>query len=79
MNQVTHWLDSSNVYGSDLQTQQAIRWNRSGLLSYSLSVDGQYVLPDDNDEHCRRGTCMLSGLIIDCPLKIDRFGKRIIL
>ena len=74
MNQVTHWLDSSNVYGSDLQTQQEIRWNRSGLLSYSLNVDGEYVLPDDKDEHCRRGTCMLSGLIADFQLQLDKFG-----
>ena len=61
MNQITHWLDSSNVYGSDLKTQQSLRSNENGLLLSSQTADGEELLPDYADEYCRSGKCMLSG------------------
>ena len=64
MNQITHWLDSSNVYGSDKETQQRLRLNRNGLLLSTITNDGEELLPDDKDEYCRSGICMLSGDVI---------------
>ena len=61
MNQITHWLDSSNVYGSDLETQQSLRLYQNGLLLSSQTADGEELLPDYADEYCRSGKCMLSG------------------
>ncbi len=35
VNQITHWLDSSNVYGSDEEEAAALRTFRRGLLATS--------------------------------------------
>ena len=60
MNQITHWLDNSNVYGSDKKTLQSVRSNKSGLMLTSTTEWGDVMLPDGH-EQCRIGTCMLSG------------------
>ena len=62
MNQITHWLDNSNVYGSDKETLQALRQYQDGLLDYKMTDDGEELLPDDPHESCRDGTtCLFSG------------------
>ena len=62
MNQITHWLDNSNVYGSDNDTLQALRADYDGLLNVELTDDGEELLPDDPNERCRDGTtCLRSG------------------
>ena len=62
MNQITHWLDNSNVYGSDKETLQALRQYQDGLLDYKMTDDGEELLPDDPHEACRDGTtCLFSG------------------
>ena len=32
MNQITHWLDNSNIYGSNEEESEELREGRSGLL-----------------------------------------------
>ena len=44
VNQITHWLDVSNVYGSDPHTQNKVRRFRHGLLE-AFNVKGRDQLP----------------------------------
>ena len=39
MNQLTHWLDASNVYGSSEEEAEAVRKHENGLLK-SKSQEG---------------------------------------
>ena len=36
LNQITHWIDSSNVYGSSIEETNDLRRFRDGLLRYNL-------------------------------------------
>ena len=45
INQITHWLDSSNVYGSDAEEGERLRSHRSGLMKTSRASDGSVLLP----------------------------------
>ena len=36
MNQITHWLDASNVYGSDARDTRQLRQGRLGRLKTSI-------------------------------------------
>ena len=62
MNQITHWLDTSQVYGSNNAVLRQLRSFQNGLLTTQTADDGSEILPDDPSEECRRETtCMLSG------------------
>ena len=62
LNQITHWLDASNIYGSDLAEQRRVRAGRGGRL---LSADGpdfgSPLLPSDPSSSCEVGTCFRAG------------------
>ena len=61
LNQITHWLDNSNVYGSNGSVATAVRSNQNGLLK-SEGSDGQELLPiDPNSAVCQTPTCALAG------------------
>ena len=64
VNQITHWLDSSNVYGSLGSVSRNVRSFRDGLLKTVMGRDdGQEQLPIDPDETCigPTGQCALAG------------------
>ena len=44
MNQLTHWLDASNIYGSDDHEANLLRSNMGGKLKVS-NIDGLNMLP----------------------------------
>ena len=44
MNQFTHWLDASNVYGSNDQDSEKLRLGSGGKLKFSTQ-NGQDMLP----------------------------------
>ncbi|XP_047478560.1 LOW QUALITY PROTEIN: chorion peroxidase-like [Penaeus chinensis] len=63
LNQLTHWIDGSNVYGSTLEEQRALRTGRGGLLKTS----GNNMLPINPDQggDCtagdRNALCLQAG------------------
>ena len=63
LNQITHWLDSSNVYGSTPEISEALRTFENGLLDTIIGQDGQEQLPIDPHEDCvgPTETCGLAG------------------
>jgi len=62
VNQLTHWLDASQVYGSDLSEQRRVRTGRGGQLETSFGPDnGRSILPNDNQENSCTGTCFKAG------------------
>jgi len=64
LNQITHWLDSSNVYGSLPTVARSVREFKNGLLDTVIGPDGKEQLPVDPDRRCvgeATGTCQLSG------------------
>jgi hypothetical protein len=38
MNQITHWLDGSNIYGSDERKSRDLRLGSRGLLKFQGSI-----------------------------------------
>ena len=62
LNQITHWLDNSNVYGSLPEVAKSVRSNQDGLLKVKI-VDGQEQLPIDTASN---GNCL--GDTRDCAL-----------
>ena len=44
MNQITHWLDASNIYGSDDRVSDILRSKSGGKLKVS-NQNGQDMLP----------------------------------
>ena len=54
VNQITAWIDGSNVYGSDEETAQSLREYRNGRLLCSRGTGGQF-LPRDDDGFFRAG------------------------
>ena len=62
INQITHWLDASNVYGSLVPVARSLRQFRDGLMR-TTTVDGEEFLPIDPEEVCRgkTGKCALAG------------------
>ena len=52
MNQITHFLDSSNVYGSDDEDVKALREYKGGLLkTYKPDQHGdRTLLPQEGEE-----------------------------
>ena len=63
MNQITHWLDSSNVYGSDEEEAEKLRAHVGGRLLAQQSSFGKELLPENREERDCRGqtTCFLAG------------------
>jgi len=65
INQITHWLDSSNVYGSDDEEAATLRLFRDGLLTTTPSAfrGKMPLLPEDPDnEECRATQpCFVAG------------------
>ena len=63
MNQITHWLDSSNVYGSGKDVSGKLRTFSGGRLLTEKGVNGESMLPDDGTNSCRCKTrkCFLAG------------------
>lgn len=51
-NKVTHWFDASQVYGSDLATQNKLRAFRDGLLR----MDGDHLPLDENGQEMAGNT-----------------------
>ena len=47
VNQITHWLDTSNVYGSQDAIANQLRSNSSGLMNV-IEENGQEILPKEN-------------------------------
>ena len=67
LNQITHWLDNSNVYGSLPEVAKSVRSNQDGLLKVKI-VDGQEQLPIDTASigNCLGDTrnCALAGNLL---------------
>ena len=46
MNQITHWLDASNIYGSNEHEQEQLREHSDGLLKITRQVGTKFgMLP----------------------------------
>jgi len=64
MNQITAYLDGSNIYGSSLSTQQSLRTFNGGLLQ-AQNIRGKQLLPA-NPSECSddmgRTACFRSGM-----------------
>ena len=45
LNQITHWLDASNVYGSSQNQSLSLRKLEDGLLKSDFDSNGQEFLP----------------------------------
>jgi len=62
VNQLTHWLDSSQIYGSNDNEQRNVRTGRGGRLQTVSGPDnGRQILPNDNQESSCTGTCFKAG------------------
>jgi len=61
INQLTHWLDLSTVYGSNNQEQRSLRANRGGRLITGSGPDGPILPRDTEDTTCKAGACMRAG------------------
>lgn len=64
MNQITAYLDGSNIYGSSLTTQQSLRTFRGGMLQ-AQNIRGKQLLPG-NPSECSddtgRAACFRAGI-----------------
>ncbi|XP_045133044.1 chorion peroxidase-like [Portunus trituberculatus] len=64
LNQLTHWIDGSNVYGSDENEQRAVRSFRNGLLKTSRG-NMLPINPEQQGGECeaelRNAKCFLAG------------------
>ena len=47
INEVTHWWDGSQIYGSDQETQDRLRSGVDGKMNMRLTGDGKTLLPLD--------------------------------
>ena len=72
MNQLTHWIDASNVYGSSEEEAEAVRLHENGLLKSSSqkgAKKGELPLCGKNPatsmcQHCPSitpSTCFIAG------------------
>ena len=65
LNQITHWLDNSNIYGSLPEVATSVRSNQGGLLKSTEGSDNQEQLPIDPNPNvvCSGETtkCALAG------------------
>ena len=62
INQLTHWLDTSQLYGSELREQRGLRTGRSGRLQVEVGPEfGSELLPTDHENSCEVGFCFKAG------------------
>jgi len=63
LNQISHWFDASNIYGSVPSVQAQVRSFKDGLLDTIIGADGKEQLPIDPLTTCRGrfGTCAFAG------------------
>ncbi len=63
MNQITHWLDNSNVYGSTEEAGLSLRSFNCGKLRTIIGPDRREQLPIDPNSDCTgpTGRCALAG------------------
>ena len=62
LNQITHWIDGSNIYGSDDETARNLRSRFGGRLRMQNRRSGRDLLPRANDRgSCRSQACFLAG------------------
>ena len=63
MNQITHWLDSSNVYGSGDSDARRLRTFQGGRLRSDRGLNGAEMLPDNGENDCKGNSrrCFLAG------------------
>lgn len=67
MNQATHFMDASHIYGTNLKSASALREKRNGLMK-TESIDGEMLLPlhDRSTEACQvnndKDICFISGM-----------------
>jgi peroxidase len=59
MNQNTHWLDGSTIYGSDEDITDSLRSWESGQLLTSTDSSGRQLLPVTSN--CTNGACFIAG------------------
>ena len=65
INQVTHWLDGSNLYGSSLEESNSLRTFGYGLLKIHEGSEGAETLPKDKSgSECAGDTCYHAGIFI---------------
>ena len=50
-NQITHWIDASNVYGSSEEVSEELRQKEGGLLKVTM-INGKEQLPKDVNLPC---------------------------
>ena len=50
-NQITHWIDASNVYGSSEEVSEELRQKEGGLLKVRI-INGKEQLPKDINLPC---------------------------
>lgn len=66
LNELTHWLDGSQIYGSDAETLEKLREFRQGRLR-SARINGQEIVPLDpksnitQPEDCNTSSCYMAG------------------
>ena len=61
INQISHWLDGSNIYGSSLEESKKLRTFQDGLLNSQISPDGSELLPEGESEECTGERCFKAG------------------
>nr|AIZ68326.1 peroxinectin [Caligus rogercresseyi] len=60
LNQLTHWLDGSQIYGSTEEELEALRSNTNGLLKVNPTTGN--LPPDTSNSECIQSTnCFLAG------------------
>ena len=66
LNQITHWLDNSNVYGSNVSVAESVRSDKDGLLKSIIGNGNQEQLPIEEGTTCRGETtkCPLAGNLL---------------
>ena len=64
MNQITHWLDSSNIYGSGAKEARKLRTFRGGKMRTGRASGSAEMLPDSNENDCKGNSkrCFLAGI-----------------
>ena len=63
LNQVTHWMDNSNVYGSRVEVANSLRTFKDGLMKTEPCENGEDCLPFAAKSNCRGPSrkCGLAG------------------
>ena len=65
INQITHWLDGSNIYGSSLEESNLLRTFQDGLLKIHEGSEGAEMLPKDKSgSECAGDHCYHAGIFI---------------